>query len=433
MKQPNSNIIINQFKRAFSETALNDLGKRLGFCQRERDITPYRLALGMLDMFSNYKVNTIADMQRGFNALCEKRVQYKPFHNQLAKRSFPVFIHGLFEHLLCQLTRQVLRFDKDSPFSKFNQVWLHDGSSFGLKPNLRDVFPGRFTATCPAGVELHVTMGLLDESIETVVLTADSESEIHHAPAPASLAGGLLLADRMFCIRAYLAEVAACGGAYIVKAKGDINPLIGHAYRADGKALKSWRGLKLKDVKRRVARYGMIDLDISWPFKEGVLEARLIVGREPKGKTLRYLITNLSRQEFTVADVVDAYRLRWQIELMFKEWKSYANLHTFGTSNHYIAEGLIWISLCAALLKRYCAHMAQQLLAVPISTQKVAMCLRHILTGIFRALLYAPHRVTLEIRRALEYIAINAQRAHPKRDKRKGRLKLGLEHVYISS
>ena len=115
------------------------------------------------------------------------------------------------------MTREVLRFDKGSPFARFQQIWLHDSSSFGLKSTLQEVFPGRFTATSPAGVELHVTIGLLDESIETVVLTADSEAEVHHASAPASLAGGLLLADRMFFMKAYLADIAACGGSYIVK------------------------------------------------------------------------------------------------------------------------------------------------------------------------------------------------------------------------
>lgn len=433
MEQVKPNTIMKQFKRIFSEIELNDLGKRLGFCKREREVTPYRLVLGMLDVFSNYQVNTIADIHCGFNALCEKRVQYKPFHNQLVKPTFAVFMHGLFEYLLCQLTRQVLRFDEGSPFSRFNQVWLHDGSSFGLKSSLRESYPGRFTATSPAAVELHVTMGLLDESIETVVLTADVDSEVHEAPAPASLTGGLLLADRMFFIRSYLAEVDTCGGFYVVKTKGVVNPTIRHAYREDGKELKGWRGLKLKEVKGRIAKYGVMDIDVSWPFKGGVLEARLIVSRKPKGKTLRYLVTNLPRQDFTANDVMEAYRLRWQIELMFKEWKSHANLHSFDTSKPAIAEGLIWMSLCAALLKRYCAHMAQQLLAVPISTQKVAMCLRHVLTDIFRALLHAPHQLAKAMRRLLEYLSINAQRAHPKRDKRKGRLKLGLEHVYINA
>ena len=30
----------------------------------------------------------------------------------------------------------------------------------------------------------------------------------------------------------------------------------------------------------------------------------------------------------------------------------------------------------------------------------------------------------------MHYLSLNAQRAHPKRDQRSGRLKLGLQHVY---
>jgi len=39
--------------------------------------------------------------------------------------------------------------------------------------------------------------------------------------------------------------------------------------------------------------------------------------------------------------------LRWGIELLFKEWKSYANLHAFDTANAGIVEGLIWAAIGA--------------------------------------------------------------------------------------
>ena len=117
-------------------------------------------------------------------------------------------------------------------------------------------------------------------------------------------------------------------------------------------------------------------------------------------------------------------------QLMFKEWKSYTSLHPFDTSKANIAEGLIWAALCAAILKRYCAHLAQRLGQVPISTRKVAMCLHHVLSNIFRALMHSQRQLQKTIQRALHYLSLNAQRAHPKRDQRSGRLKLGLEHVY---
>ena len=46
-------------------------------------------------------------------------------------------------------------------------------------------------------------------------------------------------------------------------------------------------------------------------------------------------------------------------KLAFKEWKSYASLHSFETENASIAEGFLWASLCAAFLKRALAFCTQ--------------------------------------------------------------------------
>ena len=116
------------------------------------------------------------------------------------------------------------------------------------------------------------------------------------------------------------------------------------------------------------------------------------------------------------------------MELLFKEWKSYANLHAFDTANPIIVEGLIWAAIAAAALKRFLAHMTQLLVEVPMSTRKVAMCAVHVLGGIVQALktgdiagLYAA------LEAAMTYLACHAQRAHPKRERHTGRSQLGLE------
>lgn len=429
MEPKNVSSVVRQFKQTFSEQVLNALGKSVRFCFRVREITPYRLALGLIEVFATTKVKTIADVQRAFNALCNTTVQYKPFHNQLAKATFPTFTRNVCEHLMSRLTSEVLRFTPQSPFARFTHIVLHDGTSFGVKSTLKKTFPGRFTKTSPAAVELHVSMELLSEGLETVTLTPDKESEVHHAPAPQTMGGGLLLADRMFFIKAYLAEIMAQGGHFIVKTKGIVNPMILHAYSLEGGELKRFANQPLKSLKPKVSKHKALDLHVLW---QGELEARLIVTWDAKNKRPRYLLTNLPRADFTLAQVCDAYRLRWQVELMFKEWKSYSNLHAFDTSKANIAEGLIWAALCAAILKRYCAHLAQHLSQVPISTRKVAMCLHHVLSDIFHALMHAQRQLQNTIKRALDYLSLNAQRAHPKRDQRSGRLKLGLEHAYGS-
>ena len=121
------------------------------------------------------------------------------------------------------------------------------------------------------------------------------------------------------------------------------------------------------------------------------------------------------------------------MELLLKAWKSYVNLHAFDTANPAIVEGLIWAAIAAAALKRFLAYMTQLLAEVPMSTRKVAMCAVHVLGAIIRALqsgdvpgLYAA------LEAAVTYLACHAQRAHPKRDRHRGRSQLGLEPLFGS-
>jgi Transposase DDE domain len=98
-----------------------------------------------------------------------------------------------------------------------------------------------------------------------------------------------------------------------------------------------------------------------------------------------YLHTNLSRDDFTAWQVGQLCRLRWQIELLFKEWKSYGNLHRFDTSNAPLAKDL--------------------------STHRVAASARHYLDAILKALLVPGLSLLQSLREAFAFMRDNARRA----------------------
>jgi len=366
--------------------------------------------------------------------LCGTAVQYKPFHNQLAKREFPTFVRLLLSRLLDELACRALRFGPDSPFSRFEQIRMQDGTSFAVKRTLAATFPGRFTTVSPAAVELHVDMDLASEMMNRVVLSADKEGERQFLPPVEEVVDSLLLGDRGYFGIAYLTALDAAGGFFIVRGKSNMNPLILKAIGPDGHEVERFRNRPMKTVASRFSRYAHLDLTVRYGTAETPFVCRIVVHPNLRADdTPRYLVTNLDAQHFTPEQISDGYRLRWQIELLFKEWKSHANLHAFDTSNPYIAEGLIWASLCAATVKRYYAHITQRIAKVPMSTQIVAKCIHHVLSDIMYALMHSPRRLTSEITKAIDYLSANAQRAHPKRDRRTGRLKLGLEHDYAAA
>ena len=214
-----------------------------------------------------------------------------------------------------------------------------------------------------------------------------------------------------------------------------MNPLILTAVGPGGREIKRFRKQRLKAVKHRLSRHECLDMKVRFDTRtRGSFECRLVVHPNLRqDDTPRYLVTNLDPETFSPEQISDGYRLRWQIELLFKEWKSHSNLRAFDTANPNIAEGLIWASLCAATVTRYCAHMTQRITRIAISTRIVAKCIRHVLGDILYDLMHQPRRLFGSVERAIDYLSRNARRAHPNRDKKVGRLKLGLVHVYAGA
>ena len=418
-----------EFKEMLSPERLDDLGRELGLCRRRREIAPGRLATSLLASFADGQVETVADLLRQFNGLHDRTASYRAFRAQLAKPEFAAFARALFELVAEQWTIRTLRAAEG--LAEFERVVIQDGSSFAVKDALRERFPGRFKTISPAAVELHATLELLTGTASRTALTADTEAERPHLPDADSLADALLLVDRGYFDVAYLAAVDRAGGHFVARANAGINPTVLFAAAA-GRELAGLRGRPLRQCK--LPKDGPVDLDVSWRKGGKTLRARLAARWNPESKAYVFLVANLPRERVSAEQVGQVYRLRWQVELMFKEWKSYASLRAFDTANENIAEGLIWIALAAATLKRHVANATQALRRVEVSTRKVAMCARHGLHAVFQFLAAGKTRSLLAaIRKLIDYLAHNARRSHPKRDRRSGRLQFGLEPVFDSA
>jgi hypothetical protein len=79
--------------------------------------------------------------------------------------------------------------------------------------------------------------------------------------------------------------------------------------------------------------------------------ARLIIKPGPNGVHRAY-ITTLSREEWPIRAIPELYRLRWQVELVFKELKQDVNLERVPTKDRHAAQVFIWASLVALAVSR---------------------------------------------------------------------------------
>jgi hypothetical protein len=409
--------------RALSKEVVNEIGRRTGQSARLRKVTPHRLFHSIVAFLSSFRVETIADLLGAFNHRFGKTA-YKAFYNRLARLTFAVFMREMFCHLLGALSMEVLKPEPDSPLNDFSDILIQDGSSFTLKRALRHVFPGRFTKQWPAAVELHATYSGYHDNPLSVSIAPDKEAERPFLPAPEAMKGKLLLADRGYPSVGYFQKMVDAGAYFVIRLQRSLNPLV-IAFRANGKRHPLPFPTPLNQFLSQNQNRAL-DLDVLSRRKGGGFFRIVVIPGDKKKEMIR-LATNLDPKRFPLELVGKLYRFRWQVELCFKEWKSYANLHRFDTANPHIVEGLIWASLCAALLKRFLAHATQRItLGLPVSTRRVAMRGRHVIDPIFTALLAGGRGLRRAIRIAVEYLAVHALRAHPKRDRLKGRLQAGL-------
>jgi hypothetical protein len=341
-------------------------------------------------------------------------------------------MQGLASHVLSTLVVEVLKPARAGLLSEFRRVLIQDGSSFAVKDALRRDYPGRFTTVSPAAVELHVTWNLCRESIEQVMLTPDTFTERAELPPAESLRGDLLLADRGYFDREYLRAVAAHGGRFLVRAQKGINPVIESVNSGPRECRVV--GRNLKDVQGQLSKDRPNDLMVRWQLGSESFCCRVGSYWNAKTRQFVHLATNLPSARYDAAAVSQVYRLRWQIELLFKEWKSHANLRAFSTAKPAIVEGLIWAAIVVAAVKRYLAHSVQIIAEVATSTLRTAKCAWQVIPALVEALLMpVPGRLRVAFMRAIDYLAVNAQRAHPERDRRKGRLATGLKPIFGSA
>lgn len=416
------------FRRVLCNTAIEALARETRFAQRRARVASSTSVLwALLLAVGGQLTRYISDVLRTLNARERTTLRYKPFWNRLARPGFPAFTKALFQQLCCSLTTRVLERQAGGVASRFSDILVDDGSSFAVADGLDDVFPGRFTKIKPAAIELHGHMSLLTGNMKHVTLAPDKEAERQFVPAADELpANSLTLRDRGYIDTRYFAalEDRKTPAYLICRSRNDINPVIVDVLEGlPRRGARKWKGKRLHQLAVKKLRQ---DLELLVEFtlpRKRPLRLRLIIRYIPEKHSWTWLLTN-------VPDDIDAdaigtlYRLRWQIELVFKDWKSDANLHAFQSEQRYIVEGLIWASLCAAFLKRAIAHWAQLITGKRVSVRLAAMSGAQLMPLLAR---WASSRLSPErLEDILAFVLNNALITHPERVPRTPMALIGL-------
>ncbi len=99
-----------QFKQFFNANNLPKIAKSTGLMKRCRAILPEQLVISLVAALSKGNCSSIAGLLIKFNGMrlsAEDSVAYKPYHNQLRKEEFPIFMRQLVMRAIALFARHL--------------------------------------------------------------------------------------------------------------------------------------------------------------------------------------------------------------------------------------------------------------------------------------------------------------------------------------
>lgn len=338
---PNALAVLSEF---LTTDTIEQTARRTGFVKRASKITGKMfLALVTFGLWSN-STTTLSQLAAKMRQLGGHQVvSAEAIHQRMNKRAI-AFLKELIQQALVKIQGLDYCFD-DGVFDSFIKVYLADSTGFELPQCLEKLFPGSGGSASSAGAKIQLVWEYKRSLLAHFVLTPWNIPDQKYVDQVVKLAqkGCLFMFDLgYFKINAF-ALISQSGAYFLSRLNHQTNLYEGET--------PGWSPFDLVEYLKKTT-FDTIETEIFIGEKERV-PSRLIAVRLPddvvnerrrvakktakkKGYTptathlfllgWNLFITNVPGDIWTPETVIKSYPMRWQIELIFKSWKSHCHL-----------------------------------------------------------------------------------------------------------
>ena len=219
-------------------------------------------------------------------------------------------------------------------------IWIVDSSTITLQDNAEKRFPGTGSK---AGIKWHACFNAISGVMEWFQLTPSSRNDRKCFPDIKQLKNKLIIFDLGYFDYGLLLSIKEVGGFFLCRLKSNsvvyiTEGVLGFPKKVAEKSLLSFhfKGEKQAIVEALVKKY----------CGERTLTCRAIGFWNPLEKKYHWYLTNLV---VAASIIYPLYRVRWQIELIFKACKSSLNANQIPSANENIIESLLLASIASYL------------------------------------------------------------------------------------
>jgi len=333
----------------FASDDIEATARRTGFVKRTSKITG-KLFLALVTFGRwNDATTTFAQLAAKVPQVGEHvGVSPEAIYQRMNKQAL-AFLQDMIRQTLAKV-QSLATVCEDQLFTSFAKVYLADSTGFGLPESLKDTFPGSGGSAAKAGAKIQAVWDHKSSAFGHFVLTPWNIPDQKYVDTVVTLAqkGVLFLWDLgYFKVKAF-ADIAAAGAYFLSRLNHQTNIYETVAGRLTPIALTSFLQAVPDNIVEKQIFVGANDQVASRLIASRVPEAKVNERRrvarknaKKKGYTPSHahltllawnlFITNVPCTIWHTETVIKAYPLRWQIELIFKSWKSYLHLASLKT------------------------------------------------------------------------------------------------------
>jgi hypothetical protein len=381
----------------FSAAHIEASARRTGFVRRASKITgKLFVALVTFGQWSTAQTS-LAQLAAKAAQLC-KPVDVSPeaIHQRMNRRAL-AFLQDLIQTAFAKLHAGDTSCE-EGLFTPFPRVYIADSTGFGLPDSLKAHFPGAGGSAGQAGAKIQLVWDYKSSTFAHFALIPWNIPDNKYVDTVVSLVqrGALMLFDLGYFKLHAFAQIAAAQAYFLSRLNHQTTlweARAGRLYRLDvAQELGTESSPLLEKAIYLGAHERVAARLIAAHVPEAVVNERRRRARASAKKrgytpsqahlTLlawNLFITNVPRVVWPPATVCRAYSLRWQVELIFKSWKSYLQLATLPTKTAdstlcYLYGRLLLILLIYGL----CPALRAQLWAKKRRELSVLKLVRHL-------------------------------------------------------
>jgi hypothetical protein len=341
--------IKNLLKNVLSEEYLHEIAIKTGIQQRQRELTPIALVgvlmLGCSNSSKDIPIAALDTMCMYLRKLFNIHIKKQSLQNKINSQETAKFIKEVMGKIMSyeidKVLHKLLKKKKRKHMYMFARILIQDSTTISLPETLARIFKGCGGSASKAAVKLDfiidqanhliVKMRLVAGKVPDSALSGDIIENVEE--------GDLIIRDLGYFNLANFSKIVSKKAYFISRLMKGVNVYLN---KSDEQPINLVEHLEKLGVKKK-----NIDIDV-YIGKNERLSVRLIGVKVPSeviesrrrqykkargrsqepseslqewhGYTL--MTTNIPRHQISLESILKLYRVRWQIELFFKNMKS---------------------------------------------------------------------------------------------------------------